>query len=74
MVFPTNQSEPTNVSNAMKALTDLLFHVPLTDETKIQFLKEELSAGRYNIQSQSLAAKLMEHNFIVRQEMAEEIF
>lgn len=75
MVFPTNQSETaTNTNNSMKALTDLLFNVPLTDETKIQFLKEELSAGRYNIQSHSLAAKLMEHNYFAQQQVAEEVF
>ncbi len=75
MVFPTNQSETsTEISSAMKALTDMLFHAPLTDETKIQFLKEELSSGRYNVQSQSLAEKLMEHVHLVQQPLAEEIF
>ncbi len=54
----TSQS---NTSDPVKALTDMLFNIPLTDEAKIQFIKEELSNGRYQIQSQLLAAKLMEH-------------
>ena len=75
MVFPTNQLDTfSTVSNSMKALTDMLFHVPLTDETKIQFLKEELSAGRYQVESQSLAAKLIEHNYFIQQPDIEEIF
>jgi anti-sigma28 factor (negative regulator of flagellin synthesis) len=75
MVFPTNPSEASaEISSSMKALTDMLFHAPLTDETKIQFLKEELSAGRYHVQSHSLAEKLMEHVHLVQQPIAEEIF
>ena len=75
MVFPTNPSETsTEICSSMKALTNMLFHAPLTDETKIQFLKEELSAGKYNVRSQSLAEKLMEHVHLVQQPIAEEIF
>lgn len=75
MVFPTNQPDTfSTVSSSMKALTNMLFHVPLTDETKIQFLKEELSAGRYHIESQSLAEKLIEHNYFIQQPVIEEIF
>jgi anti-sigma28 factor (negative regulator of flagellin synthesis) len=43
------------------SLKKMLFQTTLTDETKIEFLREELSSGRYEIQSTSLAAKLMEH-------------
>lgn len=49
------------ISHMFNIFTDSLFHTPLTDEIKIQFLKEELTAGRYEIQSQSLATKLIEH-------------
>lgn len=62
MLHPTEQSEHvTETIDPITALTNMLFHVPLTDNTKIQFLKEELSAGRYQIKSQSLAEKLIEH-------------
>ena len=62
MVYPIKQSvDVTESINPLTALTNMLFHAPLTDETKIQFLKEELSAGRYQVKSQSLADKLIEH-------------
>ncbi len=62
MLYPTKQSEDvTEAINPITALTNMIFHVPLTDDTKIQFLKEELSAGRYQIRSQSLAEKFIEH-------------
>ncbi len=62
MLYPTKQSEDvTKTTDPITALTNMLFHIPLTDDTKIQFLKEELSAGRYQVQSQSLAEKLIEH-------------
>lgn len=57
---PKDVAETTN---PLTALTNMLFHIPLANETKIQFLKEELSAGRYEVQSHSLAAKLMEHAY-----------
>lgn len=53
-----------NVTLETHELTELkkmLFEIPLSDETKIQFLKEELNAGRYEIKSCSLADKLIEH-------------
>jgi anti-sigma28 factor (negative regulator of flagellin synthesis) len=62
MISTPKQTPPqADSSDPIKALNNLLFNVPLTDEAKIQFIKEELSNGRYQIQSQSLAAKLMEH-------------
>lgn len=62
MLYPTKPSEDvTGKIDPITALTNMLFHVPLTDDTKIQFLKEELSAGRYEIKSHSLAEKLIEH-------------
>lgn len=62
MLYPTKQSEDLiGKTDPITALTNMLFHIPLTDDTKIQFLKEELSAGRYEVKSQSLAEKLIEH-------------
>jgi len=50
-----------DVSHQMETLKKSLFNTPLTDEAKLELLKEELSTGRYEIQSQSLANKLIEH-------------
>lgn len=75
MSNPKNQSISETVFNTtVQSLKEMIFHTPLTDETKIQFLKEELSAGRYQIQSQSLASKLIEHIIPSQQSELEEIF
>jgi anti-sigma28 factor (negative regulator of flagellin synthesis) len=69
----TEYEDFSDVKRTMNALKDILFHTPLTDETKIAFIKEELSTGRYQVQSASLAAKLMEHLHQTQQEEMEEI-
>ncbi len=74
MVSPKQLSDDfSDISNVMNDLKDKLFHMPLTDETKIQFIKEELSNGRYQVQSHSLAAKLIEHLHLTQQPEVEEI-
>jgi len=61
---PNDQSiDVAETTNPITTFTNMLFQIPLTNETKIQFLKEELSAGRYEVRSQSLAEKLMEHTY-----------
>ena len=42
-------------------LKAIIFETPETNQTKIQFIKEELSAGRYQIHSEHIVAKLMEY-------------
>lgn len=75
MVFPMNQTEQSNdINPSVKALTEMLFNTPLSNDTKIQFLREELLAGRYNIESQSLAKKLIEHHHPEPLQVVEEIF
>ncbi len=58
----THQSkEVSNLNTPASELNTIFFHLPLTDANKVQFLIEELSAGRYQVQSQTLASKLIEH-------------
>lgn len=45
----------------MNALKQAIFNTPLTDEFKIQLLREELSSGQYRIQNHNIVDKLMEH-------------
>ena len=72
MVHPLNEcNDFSDVTSAINALKDALFHIPHTDGTKIEFIKEELSNGRYQIKSCSLATKLMEQIHLCREEMEE---
>ena len=55
-----NPTDFIEVSNQMDTLRNFLFNTPLTNETKLELLKEELANGKYEIQSQFLANKLIE--------------
>ncbi|AHE67008.1 flagellar biosynthesis anti-sigma factor FlgM [Legionella oakridgensis] len=44
------------------ALKAMIFNVPDINQAKIQFIKEEIAAGRYQIQSTRIAQKLTEYN------------
>jgi len=48
-------------TEALDTLKKMIFHAPLSNETKLQHLKKELYAGQYEVQSHSLADKIMEH-------------
>ena len=50
-----------DTAKQMDALKALIFNPPETNQTKIQFIKEELSAGRYQIHSKHIVASLMEY-------------
>jgi anti-sigma28 factor (negative regulator of flagellin synthesis) len=62
------------IKTIFSSLKDMLFKTPMTDEAKIQFLKDELSQGRYEIQSHTLAEKLLEHLNPIQNPELEEIF
>lgn len=47
--------------NQMAALKAALFDMEDTHQTKIQFIKEELAANRYQINSSLIADKLLEY-------------
>ena len=55
-------------------LKKLIFNTPLAEtlinEEKLQILKDKLTAGELQIQSQSLASKLIEHIYSHNTEMA----
>jgi flagellar biosynthesis anti-sigma factor FlgM len=51
-----------DTAKQMAELKAIIFDTPDTNETKIQFIKEELSAGRYQIHSNRIATKLMEYS------------
>lgn len=57
----------SDISHQMETLKKSLFNTPLTNEAKLELLKEELSSGRYEIQSQSVANKLLEHATSIEQ-------
>jgi negative regulator of flagellin synthesis FlgM len=78
--LPSNQKphsafiESLNLQDAVKlveTLKTLLFNAPDVDQTKINFFKNELLTGKYEIDSHHIAHQLLEHVQIVAQpEMA----
>lgn len=52
----------TDSAKQLEALKALIFSAPEDNQKKIEFLKEEISAGRYEINSQRIAAKFIEYN------------
>ena len=50
-----------DTAKQMAELKAIIFDTPDTNQTKIQFIKEELSADRYQIHSNHIANKLMEY-------------
>ena len=62
--------ESLNLQNTAKQLEELkalIFSTPETNQTKIEFIKEELSSGRYQIHSDNIAAKLTEYTKSTKQ-------
>lgn len=49
-----------DIEHHMQTIRALLFDAPDTNLAKIQFFKEELTAGRYEIDSQRIAEKILE--------------
>ena len=60
----TNGNNIMDFDNTAKQMADLkaiIFNTPETNQTKIQFIKEELSADRYQIHCHHIASKLLEY-------------
>lgn len=55
-------------SKQMAALKTLIFDSPETSQTKIQFIKEEIEAGRYEIHCNRIATKMLEFSPVVQEE------
>ncbi|WP_133129719.1 flagellar biosynthesis anti-sigma factor FlgM [Legionella yabuuchiae] len=55
-------------SKEMEALKELIFNSPDNNQAKIDFIKEEITAGRYQIEAKSIAMKLLEEQFILADE------
>ncbi len=49
------------------ALKAMIFNAPDINQAKIQFLKEEIAAGRYQIQSTKIASKLTAYHQVTRE-------
>lgn len=56
-----------DTAKQLEALKAHIFNTSDSNETKIQFIREELAAGRYEIHSERIAAKLLEHALIVEE-------
>jgi len=54
----------SDTAKQMSALKALVFDVPETNHAKIEFLKEEIAAGRYHVNSQRIAEEIGEHQYI----------
>ena len=54
-----------DTAKQMDELKAMIFSTHETNQTKIQFIKEELSAGRYQIHAHHIAAKLLEHTQLI---------
>ncbi|KTC65797.1 flagellar biosynthesis anti-sigma factor FlgM (plasmid) [Legionella adelaidensis] len=44
----------------LQALKEMIFNEPLINDSKIQFIKEELATDRYEVNSYRIAVRLME--------------
>lgn len=60
-----------DTAKQMAELKSIIFDSPDTNQTKIQFIKEELSANRYEIHSNHIASKLLEYAELPLPELAE---
>ncbi len=49
-----------DTDNQLNKLKSLIFDTPIAEHMKIQLIKEELSTGRYQINSNHIADKLLE--------------
>ncbi len=49
------------MTRSIAALKAILFDTPEANQAKIEFIKEELSAGRYPINAAHIASKLVEY-------------
>lgn len=56
-----------DTAKQLEELKALIFKSPETNHTKIEFIKEELHAGRYEINSNTIAAKLTEYAEVLEQ-------
>lgn len=59
----TDRMKTMNVKpcKEVEALKAMLFHTPEMNQDRIEFIKGELSAGRYQIDSLAIANKLLEN-------------
>lgn len=58
------QFDFSEVSHQLIALKESIFHAIASHEAKVAWLKQELLAGRYEIQSQHVAQKLLDENLM----------
>lgn len=50
-----------DTTKQMEALKAMIFNASDLNETRLQFIKDEIETGRYQIQSSKIAEKLTEH-------------
>lgn len=63
----TSDEHTLNAHNTEKQVAELkaiIFDTPISNDTKIQFIKEELATGRYVIHTEHIADKLLEQHVI----------
>ena len=66
----TSQNKQTSSNDTTQQIAELkalIFNTHENNEAKIQFLKAEISEQRYQINSEQIAEKLLEHVTIVEQ-------
>ena len=71
-VVAKNQRSLNDTAKQIAELKALIFNTYENNEAKIQFIKEELSADRYQINSHQIAAKLSEQNCVIQHAQIEE--
>ena len=60
-----NSLDFSDIEEQMATLKSALFDIAETNDTKIQFIKEELSAGRYQIYNHHVAEKLLQYTDLI---------
>lgn len=55
-------------ANSLNFTNTLNLEDSIKPETKVSFIKEEIAAGRYEIHSDRIAAKMLEHVVMTKEE------
>jgi flagellar biosynthesis anti-sigma factor FlgM len=68
--IPTNllKSLALEPSKQMESLKELIFNSPDTRHAKIDFIKNEIDTGRYQIEPENIATKIMEEHIVLEDE------
>ena len=69
MIAQLNELDFSHSNQQLEELKALIFDADISVQAKLNFLKEELSAGRYVIHSEKIAEKMLAFSTFAEQEI-----